>query len=364
MSLNSPIFDLHCDAVLKLFHRNAHFVTDNAASHVDIPKMKKGTVNGMFYSLWSDPVFNGDEAVKRTRLMLTTAKAELEKCKNDILFSTNSKDLDTALEQGKINGFFGIEGGKSINNSLENLKHFYALGVRRMTLTHTISTDWAGSATDSDKDKGLSSFGKDVVHLMNELGMVVDVAHTNERTSLDAVKVSIKPVFCTHGGARKVFDADRLATDETIKAIGESGGIFGVTMMPNYFIGTNEEVNKKWTEELIEKLNSSKNEKGSPDKVAHKNASVFFDTPPPSEVASIEGVIPHFDHVIDLIGEDQVGIGTDFDGMPFGPKGLEHAGKLDNLRNAMRKHGYSEQRIRKICGENVRRVLKEILPIS
>lgn len=359
-SLESPVFDLHCDAVLKLVHRDARFSANNEVSHVDIPKMKKGKVNGVIYSLWADPVFEGEQAVKRTQYMLDTAKAEIDCCDNDLMLTTRAQHLEESLKQQKITAMLGIEGGHSINNNLKNLEHFYAQGVRRLTLTHTLSTDWAGSATDEGAKRGLTEFGKDVVRLMNELGMVVDVAHTSESTCLDAVKVSSKPVFCTHSLARSVFDSKRLASDEMIQAIGQSGGIFGIAFFPAFFKNQDEAATKVWMEDIIKRLNAGG--KGTTlEEKAQDNAAVFMDTPPPSSIASLEGVLPHIDHVIDLIGEDHVGIGTDFDGMPFGPVGLEDCSQFNNLRVAMSTHGYSDRRIRKILGENVRRVLGNIL---
>ncbi|MEW6056583.1 MAG: dipeptidase [Bdellovibrionota bacterium] len=359
--MDTPVFDLHCDAVLKLVHRNARFRNDNPVSHVDIPKMKRGNVNGIIYSLWSDPIFKESDAVKRTQYMLDRCRTEIEECRDLIHLSENAGDLTDSVKQGKITAILGIEGGQSINNDLKVLEDFRRQGVRRMTLVHTASTDWAGSATDEGKTRGLSSFGHDVVHLMNDLGMIVDVAHASEKTFLDVTKVSKKPVFCTHSLARSVFDSERLATDDMICAIGESGGIFGLAFFPAFFPNQNREATRLWMENIIKKLNES-GQGSTPEEKAHNNAAVFMDTPPPGEVAALDGLFPHIDHVISLIGEDHVGIGTDFDGMPYGPVGLEDAGKFDNLRVAMKKHGYSETRIHKILGGNVRRVLTEILP--
>ncbi len=360
MKSGAPVFDLHCDAVLKLVHRGCHFTNDNKLSHVDIPKMKRGDVDGIFYSLWADPIFTGDEAVKRTQFMLDTAKREIDSCGSDIALCKTSVELQKAQVEGKITALLGIEGGVSINNSLKNLESFAKQGVRRMTLTHTSSTEWAGSATDHGVKRGLNQFGKEVVLAMNELGMVVDVAHTSEQTFLDAVKISKKPVFCTHSLARRVFDSARLASDEMISAIGESKGIFGIALFPAFFPGSDQEATKKWMEEIIKKLHQS-GDGNTKEEKAHNNAAVFMDTPPPDKIASVAAVLPHIDHIIQLIGEDHVGIGTDFDGMPFGPARLEDASQFDNLRIAMRKYGYSETRIRKILGENVRRVLTEVL---
>ncbi len=358
---SSPVFDLHCDAVLKLVHRGARFADNNAVSHVDIPKMHAGGVNGLIYSLWSDPVFKGGLAATRTQYMLDVAKKEIGENPATLALCTTNTQLKNAVAQNKISALLGIEGGSSINDSLKNLENFFNQGVRRMTLTHTGSTSWAGAATDDGRTRGLSDLGKDIVRLMNDLGMIVDVAHVSEKTFLDAVKVSTKPVICTHSLARAVFDSDRLATDEMISAVGSSGGIFGLAFFPAFFPNQDTQATKVWMETIIKKLNES-GEGTTLEERAQNNAAVFMDSPPPSAVAGYEGLLPHCDHVIKLIGEDHVGIGSDFDGIPFGPVGLEDCSKLDNLRAAMKNHGYSESRIQKIMGGNVRRVLGQILP--
>lgn len=360
-SINAPVFDLHCDAVLKLVHRGAKFCNDNPVSHVDIPKMRKGHVTGMIYSLWSDPVFKNELAVKRTQYMLDIAKKEISENANALHLCFFLEDLVASEAEEKISALLGIEGGISIHDSLQNLQNFYRQGVRRMTLTHTVSTNWAGSASDEGSNRGLSDFGKDVVWKMNDLGMIVDVAHTSEPTCLDTCKISKQPVFCTHSLAKKVFNSSRLATDEMIHAIGATGGIFGLAFFPAFFPNQDESVTKRWMEDIIQKLNAG-GTGNTLEEQAHNNSAVFMDTPPPAAIANLLGILPHMDHVIGLIGEDHVGIGTDFDGMPFGPVGLEDCSKFENLRLLMRTHGYSDTRIQKILGGNVRRVMKMILP--
>lgn len=120
--MTSPVFDLHCDAVLKLVHRGARFFNDNPVSHVDIPKMKQGQINGLILSLWSNPVFKGEDAVKRTQYMLDRARSEIDMCRNDLYLTTRRSDLEASLQQRKITALLGIEGGTSIHNSLKHLE--------------------------------------------------------------------------------------------------------------------------------------------------------------------------------------------------------------------------------------------------
>lgn len=359
--MRPPVFDLHCDSVLKLVHRGARFGADNAVSHVDIPKMRRGGVDGVTYSTWSDPVFRGEAAFRRTEFMIETALAEIAENSSDLYLVRTAADLDRSVAEGKISALIGIEGGLCLDDRIENLERFFRMGARRLTLTHTQSPSWAGSATDDGKSRGLSDLGRDIVLGMNELGMIVDVAHASEKTTLDACKISRRPVICSHSLARGLFDTDRLATDEMICAVGESGGVFAVTLLSPFFDESRRAEADAWYRKILLSFGDI-GEDGTLEERAHRGAALFMDTPYTSEVPPIEGILPHMDYAIDLIGEDHVALGTDLDGFPFGPKGLEDVSKFDNLREAMRRHGYSESRICKILGDNARRVMKEILP--
>jgi membrane dipeptidase len=355
----APVFDLHCDAVLKLYHKGTRLSDDNPASHVDIPKMRRGGVDGVCFSLYCDHAFNGPAAVARTHTMLDLAKKEIQRCSADLFLTTTAQDLDESLRQGKITAMLGIEGGHSIDCDLKNLERFHKAGVRRLTLTHTKSTSWAASGADAE-DRGLSDFGREVVAFMNDIGMVVDLAHVSRQTLLDAAAASRKPVICSHSLARAAFDYPRLSTDEEIRAIARSGGVFGVCLLADFFPGADAQVTEKWMKEIYALLNDEPAGL-SAEAAADRKMELFFDFPPPAGVAPVEGLVPHIDHVIGLIGEDHVAIGTDFDGMPFGPRGLENASRFDNLRSLLSAHGYSQERICKLLGANARRVLKEIL---
>ena len=361
VQMQAPVFDLHCDAILKAVHKRVRLLDDNQVSQVDVPKMRRGCVDGVFLSLWSDPVFRGADAVKRTRYMLDRALSEIEHAREHLNLALCGADLETSADSNKIAALLGIEGGPSIDGKIAHLEDFHRRGVRRMTLVCTQSTAWAGSTGDEGNDRGLSSFGRDVVQAMNVLGMVVDVAHACERTLLDVAKVSRKPIFCSHSLARAVVPSIRLATDEMICAVKETGGVFGITFLPELFVSESASNMAGQVEEMGRMMNAG-GEGETPEEKADCTARLLMDSPAPSEIPGIEGVLPHMDHVINLIGEDFVGIGTDYDAMSFAPKGLEDVSKFDNLRTAMSKHGYSDDRIRKILGGNVRRVLPEILP--
>ncbi|MFI5361107.1 MAG: dipeptidase [Elusimicrobiota bacterium] len=359
--MKAPVFDLHCDAILKAVHKKVRLLDDNPVSQVDVPKMRRGDVDGVFLSLWADPVFKGPDSVKRTSFMLDRALKEIEHAGEHMRLALRGADLAASTDAGRIVALLGIEGGPSIDGRLANLEEFHRRGVRRMTLVCTQSTDWAGSTGDDGRNRGLSALGKDIVQAMNELGMAVDVAHSCERTLLDAAKISRKPIICSHSLSRAVVRSERLASDEMICAVKATGGVFGITFLPTLFAG---EIAARMSGE-VEEMGRRMNAGGAGETLEEKaddTARILMDSPAPAEIPHIRDVLPHVDHVIDLIGEDHVGIGTDYDSMSFAPRGLEDVSRFDTLRQAMSRHGYGDERIRKILGGNVRRVLPRILP--
>ena len=364
MTNKSPVFDLHCDTALRILHDGIHIKDDNPGIHVDIPKMRKGNVDGMVFALWPETPFTGIEAFKRTQTLFDACKKELDDNRNDIQIIYSADDLNRAKSQNKISALIGIEGGVAINNDLENLRHFYNEGVRLMTLTHVKSIDWVGSSGDEEgRKKGLTDFGKDVVKLMNELRMVVDVAHISEKSLLDAAKVSTKPIICSHTATMGVADLkERLCTDEMIQAVAETKGVLGIMFFPILFKGADPNSFNILVKSATDELNKRICEDMTSEEKAKVVSDVFKMIPPPvGNLPGIEGAIDHFDYIIDLVGEDYVAIGTDFDGISFTPPDLTNVGEFDVLRSLMKERGYSDTRIKKIMGDNVKRALRSIL---
>jgi membrane dipeptidase len=196
-----------------------------------------------------------------------------------------------------------------------------------MTLTHTNTNGWADSSGDIDKagvahHNGLSDFGKEVIHEMNRLGMMVDISHVADKTFWDAPEVSTAPIFASHSSCRALTNVPRNMTDEMIEALAKKGGVVDI----NFSCG-------------------------------------FLTARPPGEgpaSATLEDVVNHIDHVVKIAGIDAVGIGSDFDGIMCAPKGLDDVSKFPNLTRALLEKGYSEPDIRKIYGGNVLRVMRAV----
>jgi membrane dipeptidase len=254
--------------------------------------------------------------------MIDTVRRDIiDRYPNDFQFARTADEIESAHKHGKIAALIGIEGGHAIEDSLRMLREYYRLGVRYMTLTHTNSNSWAGSSGLSDKpleqpERGLTVFGKQVVAEMNRLGMMVDVSHVSDKTFWDALNSSSAPVFASHSSCRALCDVRRNMTDEMIAAMAKKGGVIQINFYCNFLT---------------------------------KN-----------KTATLADVVAHIDHAVKVGGIDHVGIGSDFDGIPCAPIGLEDVSKFPNLTRALLEKGYSPGDIRKIYGANTLRVMRAV----
>ncbi len=309
----SFIIDLHCDTVGKLI-KGIDISKDNKEMQIDIPKLRKAGVNLQVFAAWINPKYKPHHCARRALKLLDAILTLTEHNKN--LFLIKQPKEIKKLKKGEVGILLAIEGGEAIEGSLELLRDFYRLGVRILTLTWNQSNLIGDAALDSTKPhNGLSGFGKQVVKEMNKLGMIIDVSHTSEKTFWDICENTESPFIASHSGAYTMLKHRRNLKDKQIKEIANRGGIIGVFFLPVY--------------------------------VSKKNP------------VRIKNVVDHIDHIRDIGGVNVIALGSDFDGMSKYVKGLEHAGKLSSLTEALLKKGYTKTEIKKILGNNFLRFFNE-----
>jgi membrane dipeptidase len=266
----------------------------------------------------------------------------------------------------------GIEGGHSIENSLGLLRDYYRLGVRYMTLTWSNSNGWADSSGDIDDPKvthtkdGLSDFGKDVVYEMNRLGMMVDISHVSDKTFYRTLIISRAPVIASHSSARALCDSPRNMDDNMLRAIGQYGGI----VMVNFYSSFLSEDYRKATkaqqpaidQAVAEETAKLKAEgKPIPNELAEQIAKTYMAKIPRPPFSVL---IDHIDHIAKIAGIDHVGLGSDFDGIPSSPEGMDSAADLPKITQALMARGYSAEDMEKILGGNFLRVFAKVQEVS
>jgi membrane dipeptidase len=259
-------------------------------------------------------------------------------------------ELEQAFRAGKIASLLGAEGGHTLANSLATLRSYYALGVRYLTLTHNVHTDWADCAVLPPKHGGLTAFGEEVVREMNRLGMLVDLSHVAPETMDDALRVSAAPVIFSHSSARAITDVARNVPDDVLRRMPENGGVVMVTFLPAYVSGevaVAREVRRKAMAEAAAIKD--------PEQQRPRKAEIEASPPPRATLAQ---VADHVEHVRKLAGVDHVGLGSDFDGMSAVPIGLEDVSKYPQLLAELARRGWTDEELEKLAGRNLIRVLR------
>ncbi len=325
----------------------------------DIPRLKAGGVGGQFWSVYVPVDLQGQAAVTATMEEIDTVHRMMRRYPDTFELAQTADDIERIFKQGKIASLIGMEGGHSIDNSLADLRMFYRLGARYMTLTHSSNTPWADSATDTPKFGGLAPFGEEVVKEMNWLGMLVDLSHVSPDTMDDALHVTAAPVIFSHSDARALNDHPRNVPDNILQMLPKNGGVVMVTFVPGFISPKVNAWNKLQTAEQ-DRLKAL-----HPDDPAAVKAGVdAWTAANPAPNAVLSEVADHIDHIRKVAGIDHIGLGSDFDGITQKVRDLDDVSKYPNLIAELLRRGYSDGDIKKITGQNVLRVFREVEKVS
>jgi membrane dipeptidase len=349
---SSIVLDTHIDVTPKL-QTDWKFAEEHTTGHIDLPRMRRGGLNGLFFSIYMPGTVTGPKAVNDALERIAAVHKLAEDMPQQVALCLTADDVRNAHKQGKIAGLMGMEGGHMINNSLPILRMYADLGIRYLTLTHSVNTDWADSSGDQPKSNGLTEFGKQVVAELNRLGVMVDISHVADKTFWDALAVSKAPMIASHSSCRAVSGHSRNMTDDMIKALAAKGGVIQINYLDSFIDPALFEYTQKaqsLSRELMQKYPGRENGEKRREEIAR----VFG----PAPKASWERIIDHIDHAVKLVGADHVGLGSDFDGGSM-PVGMEDVSRLPKITDALLKKGYSEADIRKILGENTIRLLAD-----
>jgi membrane dipeptidase len=334
------------------------------AMMTDIQRLRAGHVGAQFWSVWIPVTTTGPVAVQTTIEQIDLVKAIASKWPRDFSMAYTAADIRRIEREHRIASLIGIEGGHQINDSLAVLREYYDLGARYMTLTHSANTAWADSATDAPKHHGLTPFGKAVVREMNRIGMLVDLSHVSEATMRSALDVTRAPVIYSHSSARALTDHPRDVPDDVLKRVAANGGVVMVNFAPGYV----SEARRRWDADFAAEKARLDSPPfgglyiGDPDraKAELEKWKVAHPAPP----VGIKDVADHIEHVRDIAGVDHVGIGSDFDGIPETPAGLDGVDKYPALFAELSRRGWSDRDLAKLAGANLLRVLEAAETVS
>ncbi|HXY52113.1 MAG TPA: dipeptidase [Terriglobales bacterium] len=367
------IVDTHADTPQRFL--DEHFDIGNTdpkdPGHITLDRARAGNLGAEFFSIWVEPSFKGQYA-HRALDLIDSVYEQAAHHPDRMMMAFSVADIEKAHQQKKLAALLGVEGGHAIENDLDLLRDYYRLGVRYMTLTWSNTNAWADSSGDITDAKvehhnGLTDFGQQVVLEMNRLGMMVDISHVSDKTFYDVVAVSKAPLIASHSSARALTDAPRNMSDDMLRAVAKNNGV----VMVNFFSGFIDEnywkaaqAQSKDRDAAVAALVEQSKADGKP--VTY----VAYDRIERAWLARIprpplESLIDHIDHVAKIAGVDHVGLGSDFDGISGAtPQGIDSAADLPKITQALLDRGYGENDVRKILGENLLRVFREVEQVS
>ncbi|KAK3594948.1 hypothetical protein CHS0354_009335 [Potamilus streckersoni] len=331
-----PLIDGHNDLAWKYWESannrvySANLNTDLTKiwniTHTDIPRMRKGKIGAQFWACYVNCISQYKDAVSKSLNQLDTIKKFINRYPDVFQFVTTAQGILDAFEGGKIGSLVGLEGGHSIDSSLANLRMFYDLGVRYMTLTHDCSTPWADYWQIDEPDcnqtvlNGTTEFGKKIILEMNRLGMMVDLSQVSKKTMIDVLNITKAPVIYSHSSVFTICPNYRNVQDDILRMTRENGGV----VMVNFY-----------------------------DKVINCG-------PNKTSVTVLSQVADHIDYIKKLIGVEYVGIGADYDGVPTFPVGLEDVSKYPVLFAELINRGWTDEELRMLAGKNLIRVFTKV----
>ena len=365
--------DTHADTPLRMiepgFDMAERHDPNETGSKVDYPRMKEGDLDAIFFAAFVAQDIrddNGNSRAKALCVQMIDSIVNSTKKNSDIVgLALNPEDAYDLEKEGKRAIYIGIENGYPIGKDLSNVELYYNKGVRYITLVHSSNNDLADSATDSKGPEhgGISYFGSKVVNEMNRLGIMVDVSHGNDSVFYDAIEMSKAPIIATHSNARAVTNHKRNMTDEMLKLMAKNGGVVQLTMLASYL--REAPPNIKLDSAMAELRASMKpiEEMTMEDRKAMRQSFQELNQKYPNPPATVEHVVDHIDHIVNVAGIDHVGIGCDFDG-GGGIQGVFDASEVMNITIELVKRGYNEKQIEKIWGGNLIRVFKEVQAVA
>lgn len=350
-------YDLATPSVAK-FHK------DGDPFHSDLWRFRASGITGEFFSIYvSGSALKTGGSMRRAMELIDVTYRATEKYPDQLLQCTTAADIRRAKKQKKMCVLMGIEGGYAIENSLAALREFYRLGVRYMTLTHNVTHDWADAHRDEPKNNGLSEFGKEIVREMNRLGMFIDISHVSVKVMNDVLDVSTAPIIASHSSARAINDHTRNVPDDVLKRVAKNGGVIMVNFLPGFLDArTNKEENERAAR--LKPQIDALGEQFKNDYEGFNAAVRQLHNQNPIYIASYTRIVDHIDHIKSVAGIDHVGLGSDFDGIPYLPAGMNGAEDLVLVTYEMLRRGYTEAEIRKVLGENLLRAMSKMEAVA
>lgn len=359
-----PVFDGHNDLPMRLLHDHdddveaADLTSVHLTRHTDIPRLRAGGVGAQFWSVFVPPTLPGPQAVVATLKQIDCVYALVARHPQVFTMARTAAEVRAAMRAGTIASLIGVEGGHQIDESLAVLRMYHVLGVRYLTLTHTITTSWADAATDVDSHGGLTAFGREVVAELNRLGMLVDLSHVSTGTMSDALDVSRAPVVFSHSSCRELTDHPRNVPTQIMDRLRANGGVQMLTMVPS-FVSQECADHEAARDREVRRLGLDPHDPRGAVPEGAAAQLVAWDRAHPRPRATLAQVVAHLEFAREILGVDHIGFGADFDGVADLPEGITGVDAYPAVLEALLDRGWSQADLAQLTCLNVLRVLQE-----
>lgn len=360
--MNNKIIDLHCDTITEI-QAGINLLEKNSSGHLDINRLKEGNIGVQIFACFISSMLPQDKSWQEVEKLINLTIETCNQFSEYLELVITSKELEKVLTSNKTGIMIAVENGHAIENNLSNLEKMRRLGVSYLTLTHSKNLDWAASSGEEKCDfDGLTKFGEKVVNVMNEIGMIIDVSHVHESTFWDVAKISRRPFIASHSNASAICDISRNLTDDQIKAVADSGGMVGINFFPGFLdkdyylklvsrcgdlFSLFDEIELKYMDDPVKKSKGMK-------EFNFELSKRMKDT-----IVRINKIADHIEHIVNLVGDDFVGFGSDFDGVPALPVEISGCDGFSQIIQLLEQRNIPKKSINKITHKNFMRVLKE-----
>ena len=362
---SAPLIDGHNDLLwalreLRLEGRSELSVDAGAPELMtDLPRLRDGGVGGQYWSVYVPSDLPSHEAVTQTLEQIDAFERLLAQYPAHLRRTRSADDVRSARDDGLIASMIGVEGGQSIGSSLGALRMLARLGAGYLTLTHNDDTPWADSATGERSHGGLTRFGEEVVRELNREGVLVDCSHVSDDVMRQAIEVSEAPVLFSHSSARALADVPRNVPDDVLETVGRTGGVVMVAFVPWFVTKRGAEISRAG---LVEMRRLREDMPADPIGLEHA-IDAWYEAQGRVEVTAAD-VCDHIDHVRDIAGVESIGIGGDYDGVPYMGTELVDVSTYPVVFEELRARGYGDEDLQRIAGGNLLRLMEDSERVS
>jgi membrane dipeptidase len=359
--------DSHTDTPMDLNREGFDFGVRNdpreTRTKIDLPRMKEGGMDGIWFGVFTGQGARTPEgnlkAKEEALAIIQDIYHTVDKYSGDLEVATKASDLATISRKGKHAIYLGMENGYPIGDDVELLDTFYQKGIRYLTLVHSQNNDICDSSNDTLEHDGLSPLGEEVVKRMNDLGMLIDISHASDKSFYDVIELSRTPVIASHSCSRAMCDNPRNLSDEMLLKLKENGGVIQMCILSAYVKTPAPNPQRDSARAAVRAKHGNYRDLDKEAREAFYADWQLVDRDFPQELATVSDAVDHIDHIVELIGIDHVGIGTDFDG-GGGLADCFDVSQMGNITLELVRRGYTAEAINKIWSGNLTRVFKQV----